>query len=94
MTKRDLIEEIVRRSAAPRREVEAIVNAVFATIREALERLQRVEVRGFGSFTVRVHGARRIRDPRTGRAMGVPPRRLAHFTAGKDLRARLNASGR
>ena len=91
MTKSQLIERIARRAPkAPRREVEAIVNTVFDTMVDALKNEQRIEIRGFGSFAVKVREPREGRNPKTGKKVEVPRRRAPYFTVGKELRDRLN----
>jgi integration host factor subunit beta len=59
-------------------------------IAQALERGNRVELRGFGSFTVRNWAAKKGRNPRTGVAVAVPEKFLPYFRAGKEMRLRLN----
>ena len=91
MTKSQLIERIAERAPhVPRREVEAIVNAVFEQLAEALKAERRIELRGFGVFGVRVREAHAGRNPKTGESVQVPARRNAFFTPGKELRDRLN----
>jgi integration host factor subunit beta len=91
MTKSQLIERITRRAPkVPRREVEAIVNTVFDTMVDALKNERRIEIRGFGSFAVKVREPREGRNPKTGKKVLVPRRRAPYFTVGKELRDRLN----
>ncbi len=91
MTKSQLIEQISQRAPhVPRREVEAIVNTVFDTMVDGLRREERIEIRGFGSFAVKVREAREGRNPKTGQRVKVPRRRTPYFTVGKELRDRLN----
>ena len=66
------------------REIEKIVDVIFDEIAAALERGDRVELRGFGAFSVRQ------RDARTGQPVSVDPKHVPFFKAGKELRARLN----
>ncbi|MBX5481080.1 MAG: integration host factor subunit beta [Myxococcaceae bacterium] len=91
MTKSQLIERISRKLPhVPRCEVERIVNTVFDSMVEALKREDRIEIRGFGSFAVKVRKAREARNPRTGAKVHVPRRLTPYFTVGKELRDRLN----
>jgi integration host factor subunit beta len=91
MTKSQLIERIAEKAPdVPRREVEAIVNAVFDCMVEALRQGQRIEIRGFGSFAVKTRRPREGRNPKTGQRVSVPERRTLSFTVGKELRDRLN----
>ena len=73
------------------RDVERIVATVFEEISEALARGDRVELRGFGAFSVKRRSARIGRNPRTGETVHVAAKSLPYFKTGKQLRARLNA---
>ncbi len=70
---------------------EAIVNQIFDTLTETLMRGEGIEIRGFGSFTVRSYGAYEGRNPRTGVPIHVKTKRLAFFRVGKELRGRIHA---
>jgi len=94
VTKSQLIETISDRVPhVPRRAVESIVNAVWDTMVDALRAGQRIEIRGFGSFSVKRRRAREARNPKTGQKVAVPDRRSLSFTVGKELRDRLNPNG-
>ncbi|MGI8840401.1 MAG: integration host factor subunit beta [Caulobacteraceae bacterium] len=73
------------------RDVERVVGVVFERMIDALEGGGRVELRGFGAFSVRSRPARAGRNPRTGEAVDVPGKHVPFFKSGKELRARLNA---
>jgi integration host factor subunit beta len=91
MTKSDLIKRLAE--ANPHlylRDIERIVSTVFEEITEALARGDRVELRGFGAFSVRQRTARVGRNPRTGDEVKVPDKVVPYFKTGKDLRERLN----
>jgi integration host factor subunit beta len=91
MTKSQLIERIAQQAPHihPRR-IEAIVNAVFEQMTEALRAGERIELRGFGCFAVKSRPARLGRNPKTGAPVAVPRRVLLSFAAGKQLRERIN----
>lgn len=72
------------------RDVEKIVNTVFEEIIEAMARGDRVELRGFGAFSVKKRDARTGRNPRTGDAVSVEEKHVPFFKTGKLLRDRLN----
>ncbi len=72
------------------RDIERIVNVIFEEISAALSAEGRIELRGFGSFTVKRRSARVGRNPRTGEVVSVPEKNVLHFKTGKDLRKRLN----
>ncbi len=74
------------------RDVERIVTTIFEEISAALARGDRVELRGFGAFSVKRRAARLGRNPRTGESVHVAAKHLPYFKAGKDLRERLNAN--
>jgi integration host factor subunit beta len=91
MTKSELIAELA--SANPHllaRDVEVIVGTIFDEISAALSRGERVELRGFGAFTVKRRDARTGRNPRTGESVPVDEKAVPFFKAGKELRERVN----
>ena len=91
MIKSELIQKIS--AANPHlyhRDVERIVNVVFDEIVDALVRRDRVELRGFGAFTVKHRAARSGRNPRTGEQVPVEEKFVPFFKTGKELRDRLN----
>jgi len=69
-----------------------VVDVVLGEISDALARGDRVELRGFGSFSIRSRDARSARNPKTGEVVNLPERRATYFRAGKELRERLNRS--
>ncbi|MFN3686213.1 integration host factor subunit beta [Salinarimonas sp.] len=73
------------------RDVENIVNAILDTIADALARGDRVELRGFGAFSVKRRDARVGRNPRTGETVSVAEKAIPVFKTGKEMRVRLNA---
>ena len=73
------------------RDVENIVNAILEEIADGLSRGQRVELRGFGAFSIKHRAARRGRNPRTGEGVDVEEKWVPFFKTGKELRERLNA---
>lgn len=91
MTKRDLIDEIVRLYPAySRRDAEVIVNAVFESMTDALRSGERIEIRGFGSFVVKQRRAREGRNPKTGELVAVAAKRVPFFKVGKELKQRVD----
>jgi integration host factor subunit beta len=91
MTKSELIARLAE--ANPRllhREVERIVTTVFEEITNALAEGDRVELRGFGAFSVKERVARTGRNPRTGEPVHVSSKYIPYFKTGKQLRQRLN----
>jgi integration host factor subunit beta len=91
MTKSELIQQLAERNPhLYQRDVERIVTAIFDEIATALARGDRVELRGFGAFSVKQRDARSGRNPRTGDSVEVEEKRTPFFKTGKQLRERLN----
>lgn len=95
MTKSELIQKLSQQfSDMSLREVEKAVDVIFAEISNALSKGQRVELRGFGAFSVRYRERRVGRNPRTGEKVEVEGKHVPFFKAGKGLRERLNKNGK
>ena len=90
MTKAELVDEVGRQAALTRKHSEVIVDAVFSSIVDALQRGDKIELRGFGSFRVRRRASRTGRNPKTGQGVVVPAKRVPYFKPGKELRELLN----
>ena len=91
MTKSELIARLAEQNPSLyHRDLEQLVNTVFETITKALEVGDRVELRGFGAFSVRERKARIGRNPRTGEPVNVEAKRMPFFKMGKGMRERLN----
>jgi len=90
MTKAELVEEVSRASDLTKKHSEVIVDTVFETIKDALRRGEKIELRGFGSFRLRRRDSRRGRNPKTGDRVDVPPKRVPYFKPGKELKDRIN----
>lgn len=92
MTKSELIARLAKQNPHLfQRDVERIVSTIFDEISSALSQGDRVELRGFGAFSVKSRDARIGRNPRTGEAVAVAEKSVPFFKAGKDLRERLNS---
>ncbi len=92
MTKSELIASIAERNPHLfQRDVERIVSTIFEEISAALSRGDRVELRGFGAFSVKHRDSRIGRNPRTGEAVAVAEKAVPYFKTGKQLRDLLNA---
>lgn len=91
MIKSELIARIAARYPhLYQSDVDAIVGRILTEIGTALGQGRRVELRGFGAFSIKDRKARIGRNPRTGAAVAVAPKRIPHFKAGKELHTRLN----
>jgi len=93
MTKSELVEIIAENyGEITRREAEVVVNEIFQAISDALAKGERVELRGFGSFTTKHRNPRIGRNPKTGESVQVPGKVVPHFKPGKELRDRVDQS--
>ena len=91
MTKRGIIDELlVRNPGISCRDSETLVDVIFNAITRELAAGQRIELRGFGSFGVKLRRARQGRNPKTGTPVEVAAKRIPFFRAGKELRVELN----
>ena len=91
MTKSDLIQSISERMPhLPAKDVEVVVNTIFNSMADELKEGGRVEIRGFGSFSVRTRRSRQGRNPKTGELISVPEKQVPFFTVGNELRKRVN----
>ena len=87
MTKTDLIEKISEKvNFLNKKQTDRVVNCIFENIKQALEKGDKVEIRGFGSFTIRKRNPREGRNPLTGDKVNVPAKRVPFFRAGKELK--------
>jgi len=87
MTRSDLVEALAARFAQlGQRDAEWAVKAILEAMSEALVRGQRIEIRGFGSFSINRRPPRIGRNPRSGESVAIPEKRVPHFKPGKALR--------
>jgi integration host factor subunit beta len=89
MNKSDLTKTLSKELDLPLRKAEEIVDVIFGTMSQALTERDRIEIRGFGSFTVREYGGYSGRNPKTGKEVVVKPKGLPFFKVGKELADRL-----
>jgi integration host factor subunit beta len=92
LTKADLIEEVLRITELPRKESETIVETIFESIIESLQKGEKIEIRGFGSFRTRQRRGRVGRNPKTGAKVEVPPKKIPFFKPSKELKDFVNTS--
>ena len=93
MTKSGLVEQLtIDNDVLNKREAEMIVNSIFDSIGQALAEGDRVEIRGFGSFTIRERDAREARNPKSGDIVQISAKKTPFFKTGKELRERVNVS--
>jgi len=92
LTKADLIEEVLRITELPRKESESIVETIFDSIIGSLQKGQKIEIRGFGSFRTRERRGRIGRNPKTGAKVEVPAKKIPFFKPSKELKDFVNSS--
>ena len=85
MIKQDLIQRVVERTGLPKIKAEAAVDAIFDTMKQSLISGDRIELRGFGVFTVKPRKTGIGRNPRTGAEVSIVPGKAVRFKPGKDL---------
>jgi integration host factor subunit beta len=91
MTKSELIERVVQEHGMLNMKVsEMLVNTVFDSIEDALRNGDKVEIRGFGSFTIRERNGREARNPKSGEVVRIPSKKTPFFKTGKELKERVN----
>jgi len=90
LTKADLIEEVLNVTELPRKESETIVETIFDNIIAALQKGEKIEIRGFGSFRTRERRGRVGRNPKTGEKVEVPPKKIPYFKPSKELKDFVN----
>ncbi|SIT11389.1 HU family DNA-binding protein [Alicyclobacillus vulcanalis] len=91
MNKRDLIRKTAEGTGLSQKDCEAVINALFDTIRKTVESGEKVQIIGFGTFELRERAARTARNPRTGEAVEVPARRVPAFKPGAELKQAVQA---
>ena len=90
MNKADLYARLSEKDKIVGKDAKLIVDLLFDAMKEALEKGERIEIRGFGSFMVRNYGNYKGRNPKTGQAVDVPPKRVPFFKVGKELKEMVN----
>lgn len=90
MNKSELIEKLSARTNISIIQAEEVVNLIIGKMRETMAQGGRIEIRGFGSFVVKEYEAYQGRNPKTGAAISVPPKKLPFFKVGKELKERID----
>ena len=94
MLKRDLVDAVTAKmDGYLKKDVAQAIDIMLDSITDALSEDRRVEIRGFGSFSIRQRKARSTKNPRTGKIMNIPPRKTIHFTMSKSLKEPLVKRG-
>ena len=90
MLKRDLVEKTTASlEGFLKKDIGKAVDIIIETMSDSLDSGKRVEIRGFGSFSVRTRKARQTKNPKTGKVMDIPPRKTLHFAMSKSLKESL-----
>ena len=79
MTKADLVEKVAREADMTKKDAEQLVEIIFDSITGTLNKGEKIELRGFGSFRVRERNSRKGRNPKTGAAVNIPAKRVSYF---------------
>jgi integration host factor subunit beta len=90
MTKAELVEEVANESELTKKDAEVIVQIVLDSIAESLQRGEKIELRGFGSFRIRKRSSRQGRNPKTGTGVSVPAKSVPYFKPGKEIKDLVN----
>lgn len=91
MTKAQIIERVSEQvTGLTKRQAEIVVNTIFNSIRQSLQRGDKTEIRGFGSFRLRSRRMKEGRNPKTGATVAVPAKKVPFFKAGKELKELMN----
>ena len=93
MNKAELITKVSEKANVTQKVGKVIVDTLFDGMKESLEKGERIEIRGFGSFVVRNYGGYKGRNPKTGEIVDVPPKKLPFFKVGKELKEMVNVGG-
>jgi integration host factor subunit beta len=92
MTKSALIDRVTEKAEGlTRKQTEIVVDTVFDSIKDALAKGDKIEIRGFGNFRLKQRKPRKARNPKTGESVDVPAKRVLFFKVGKALKESLNA---
>jgi integration host factor subunit beta len=90
MNKGNLIKQVSEKTNIELKAAKVIVDTFFDSMRESLEKGDRIEIRGFGTFVVRHYGAYKGRNPKTGEIVHVPPKKLPYFKVGTEMKKLVN----
>jgi DNA-binding protein HU-beta len=90
VNKTELVASVAEKAAMTKKDAEKAINALFASVEEALAKKDKVQVIGFGTFEVKARGARKGRNPQTGKEITIPASKTPVFKAGKGLKDSVN----
>lgn len=90
MKKSDLVDLVAQKNKLAKAQTQQVLEDIFDSISDALSRGEKIDLRGFGTFSVRDSAPRTGRNPQTGDTIQIPARRVPGFKAGKELKDRCN----
>ena len=90
VNKTELVASVAEKAGMTKKDAEKAINALFASVEEALAKKDKVQVIGFGTFEVKARGARKGRNPQTGKEITIPASATPVFKAGKGLKDSVN----
>ena len=90
MNRTDLVKQVSERNKIQLNVAKVVVDTIFNGMSESLEKGERIEIRGFGTFVVRHYRAYKGRNPKTGKIVDVPTKKLPSFKVGKELKGMVN----
>ena len=91
MIKQDIVDNVANATGLTKVEVEAVLNESFGEIIRALSNNEKIELRGFGTFTTKLRNARIGRNPKTGDPVAIPQKKMPFFKMGKLMKERINS---
>ena len=91
MTKSELVSQLAERANLTQQVAKIVVDTIFDEMKQSLIRGERIEIRGFGSFSVRSYDGYKGRNPKKGELVDVPPKKLPFFKVGKALKQNINS---
>lgn len=86
MLKKELIDQVSSDLSLPKQDVTSALDILLTAMRGALQEKRRIELRGFGSFSIRKRKSRSTKNPKTGTLMEIPERKTVHFTMSRSLK--------
>ena len=92
MTKADIVEKVSEKTGFTKVETDYIFNTILDIIKNSLEKGDRIEIRGFGTFKIKTNKTRQARNPKTGNVISVLEKKSVHFKTGKILNKKINSN--
>jgi nucleoid DNA-binding protein len=87
LTKAEIVEQISEKLGLTKKDIARVVDLFFEIVKQGMKKEEHIELRGFGTFEVKMREEREARNPKTGESVVVPKRRVPYFRPGKELKA-------